>query len=262
MDFSDLSNRGNRIRYVREKILGLESQDELADMLKLTRGAVGNWELGKGIGRENLIKLAGLAEVSAEWIDSRQGPDPKPRRKGGAPGAENETELSASSGSIVTSDGEAVTFPAGSIKEVDTRAGLGAGQFVPDAYELESGEWKVVDAMKPEPWILPPSFVRNGFRAPLSKIIAITTQGESMAPTIGHGDVVFIDTTHQRISPPGLYAMRDIYGEIIVKRLEAFREKGEAMVRIGSDNPAHESRFERIADIHVVGRICGMMKLI
>jgi phage repressor protein C with HTH and peptisase S24 domain len=247
MESDDLTTRGARIRFIRERLLRLDSQDDLASVLKVTRGAVGNWELNKDIGRKNLVALAKLANVSVEWIEDRQGPDP-----------EEVTEARE----VINPQGEKISVREGGIHEIDSRAGLGGGQHVPEAYEATDEGWKVVDAMKPEPWILPPTFVRNGFRAPLSKIIAMTTQGESMSPTINHGDVVFIDTSHQRISPPGLYAMRDVYGEIIVKRLEAFREKGEPMVRIESDNPSHGERFERIADIHIVGRICGMMKLV
>lgn len=240
---------GNNLKKLREQA-GL-TQPKAAAAMGLSLG--GYKKLEGGERRLNLDYISRAARAfgvsEAAVIEAHVGnPDGGPLL--GAPGE------------VVNTDGEKIVLPDGSIGEVDTRAGLGAGQYVPDAYEATEEGWRIVDAMKPEPWILPPSFVRNGFRAPLSKIVAITTQGESMAPTINHGDVVFIDTTHQRISPPGLYAMRDIYGEIIVKRLEAFREKGEAMVRIESDNPSHGPRLERIADIHVVGRICGMMKLV
>ncbi|KAF2991133.1 helix-turn-helix domain-containing protein [Methylocystis sp. MJC1] len=226
----------------------------------------------KGVSQARLAELAGTTQPQINRLEAAKRKLTKEWAERLAPhlgvkpvellfGSEDEASPQAT-GEVVNSDGEKITLPEGAIGEVDSRAGLGGGQHVPEAFEATDEGWRVVDAMKPEPWILPPSFVRSGFRAPISSIIAMTTQGESMAPTINHGDVVFIDTTHQRISPPGLYAMRDIYGEIIVKRLEAFREKGEAMVRIESDNPSHGERFERIADIQIVGRICGMMKLV
>jgi hypothetical protein len=76
----DLTTRGGRICFVREQILGLTSQDELAALLGVKRGAVGNWELNKGIKFENLSAIARLSGVPMEWIDSRQGPDPTQRK--------------------------------------------------------------------------------------------------------------------------------------------------------------------------------------
>ena len=70
------TERGARIRHVRSEILGLRSQQQLADMLsregkEVTRGAVGNWELGKEVGLESLVALSRLSGVRVEWLASK-----------------------------------------------------------------------------------------------------------------------------------------------------------------------------------------------
>lgn len=67
-----MSNIGQRIKEAR-KSLGL-SQEEFAAALSkqsariISRGAIGNWELGKGISRDNLAEVARLCGVSIDWL--------------------------------------------------------------------------------------------------------------------------------------------------------------------------------------------------
>lgn len=72
-------DRGERVRYIRKEILGLRAQEELAARVSaetgepLSRGAVGNWELGKEIGLKNMRALAKIAAVPLEWISDNVG---------------------------------------------------------------------------------------------------------------------------------------------------------------------------------------------
>lgn len=305
-----LETRADRIRFIREEILKLSTQEELAAILGVQRGAVGNWELDKPIGFKNLIKLAGLANCSADWIATGRGEPPivdslrqryprdyaqpidpekivllshrdDPVRISGGPKrsagirktgrlrtdliVSNIGKSAFSTGKykpgVVDRDGSTVDVPERGIKELDSSAGLGGGQTVPVNYEEGREGFEPVDAFKSEPWIFPSSFMQ-GLKVSEKNVIAVTTQGESMAPTINHGDVVFVDTTHVRVSPPGLYALRDIYGEVIVKRLDVYRKGDAILMRITSDNPHEPSREEPISEIAVVGRVCGIMKLV
>lgn len=244
-----MNTQGERIRYVREKILQIDSQEQLADLLRVSRGAVGNWELDKPIGKKNLMALARAAGVAAEWIAEREGDDPRPS------GGETTKKT------FVNGAGEPVEIPINGVREIDSAAGLGGGQTVPLAYEEDGEHYQTVEAFKAEPWIFPRDFLDSGLKAPASKIIAMRTQGDSMSPTINHGDVVLIDTRRLRVSPPGLYALRDIYGEIIVKRLDIFRSEGRAIVKITSDNPCEPTRDELATEVHLVGRVCGIVKI-
>jgi transcriptional regulator with XRE-family HTH domain len=70
----------DRIRYVRDFVL-LLTQEELAEKLGVSRGSVGNWELGGGIGRKNLVILARMAGCTMEWIESGKGEPPAERQR-------------------------------------------------------------------------------------------------------------------------------------------------------------------------------------
>lgn len=72
----EMETRADRIRFIREVLLGDISQEELADLMGVERGAVGNWERGKGIGRRNLAKLASLAGTTIDWIETGDGATP------------------------------------------------------------------------------------------------------------------------------------------------------------------------------------------
>lgn len=70
--------RGERIQYLRKEVLKLRSQAALASMMatKVSRGAVGNWELGQKIGLTNLRELAALGNTTIEWITDNVGDPP------------------------------------------------------------------------------------------------------------------------------------------------------------------------------------------
>jgi len=65
--------RGRRVRQIRKDVLHFKSQEELAEKLSVTRGAVGNWELGGEMGIDAMTALSKLAGVSLEWIAYNSG---------------------------------------------------------------------------------------------------------------------------------------------------------------------------------------------
>lgn len=86
--------------------------------------------------------------------------------------------------------------------------------------------------------------------ANLSALHIITAAGDSMEPTLSDGDAVIIDSSDQRITRDGLYAVR--LGEsILVKRIQILPD-GFSMI---SDNPryppVHVKAFE---DASIIGR--------
>jgi phage repressor protein C with HTH and peptisase S24 domain len=236
---------GARIKHVREIVMNDLSQAAFAEQIGVTRGALGNWERDKGIKRENIVAIAEKSGVSLDWLLHGVGPTPKPRHE-----------------SLVGSDGEPRNVANIGIKEFDCFAGLGGGQMPDGSYRRSINGMSPSDSFKEETWVFPSTFVERGFRSPANKVIAVAAKGESMAPTINHGDVVFIDTNHRRVSPPGLYALRDIYGEIIIKRVDVFRSSDDYTVRITSDNPHEPSRDEPLSEVDIVGRVCGMLKIV
>lgn len=74
------SNTGTRIKQVRT-LAGL-SQEKFAEVVsartgaKVTRGAVGNWELGGGISRANLTAISDEFNVDLNWLERGTGIEP------------------------------------------------------------------------------------------------------------------------------------------------------------------------------------------
>lgn len=64
---------GDRIRYLR-KLLDIPRQEDFAERLGVTRGAVANWEAGKGVKLTHLKKIAEEFQcVSLEWLATGHG---------------------------------------------------------------------------------------------------------------------------------------------------------------------------------------------
>lgn len=58
----------DRIRFLRTQLLRIERQEDFANRVGVTRGAVGNWELGKGIRRASLARIAEEFQISLSWL--------------------------------------------------------------------------------------------------------------------------------------------------------------------------------------------------
>jgi transcriptional regulator with XRE-family HTH domain len=69
-----MPNIGKRIRLLREYVPG-RTQADLARLLGVSRGAVGNWELGQGIKRENLVLVSQKTGASLDWLMGNNGED-------------------------------------------------------------------------------------------------------------------------------------------------------------------------------------------
>lgn len=67
-NLSSMRNKERAARIVALRNSRGLGQDELAALLNVSRGAVGNWELGGGVKAENLEKLATEFGVTVDWI--------------------------------------------------------------------------------------------------------------------------------------------------------------------------------------------------
>jgi transcriptional regulator with XRE-family HTH domain len=146
----------------------------------------------------------------------------------------------------------------GQIPELDTRAGLGGGGL--PAREVRK-DGRHADPLKAEGWLFPGSFVREQLHTSPGRLLVIDTNGDSMAPTILSGDRVIVDTGHKTPTPDGLYAIRDTFECIVVKRLQVLRSSRPTRVNIISDNANHPSEEMPLADLEVVGKVLCCLKL-
>jgi transcriptional regulator with XRE-family HTH domain len=149
--------------------------------------------------------------------------------------------------------------PPGQIPELDTRAGLGGGGL--PAREVRK-DGRHADPLKAEGWVFPDSFVREQLHTYTGRLLVIETNGDSMAPTVMSGERVVIDTGHRTPTPDGLYAIRDTFESIVVKRLQVLRATRPARVKIISDNPNHPSEEMPLVELEVVGKVLCCLKLL
>ena len=143
------------------------------------------------------------------------------------------------------------------IPEIDVHAGAGGGGFTALESHSTNGMTFSREVVR-DHWRLP-EWVLYSLNAKAGNLAAFPVQGDSMAPTLLDGDVVFVDTRVRQPSPPGLFVLADEFGGVIVKRLEVSSNPGEEniMVRVGSDNPHHMTKDLRLDEISIVGRYVG-----
>ncbi len=90
--------------------------------------------------------------------------------------------------------------------------------------------------------------------APPDRLAVIQVAGDSMEPTLHHGDHVLIDRTVTRWTRDGLYVMRyDVSDEVMVKRLEW--NAGPRTFTIRSDNRAYGEKEVPADQVIIVGRV-------
>lgn len=231
---------GGRI-LLRRQELGI-SQVELANAVEMKQQGIQSIESGVVKRPGKLRELAAALRTSQEYLLDGKGPKDVGTHIERSEAIDEELR------------------PTSGIIEIDVRAGLGGGGTTEGREVRHDGDH--ADPVKSEAWHFPARFVREELRAPESRIIILETQGDSMSPTILSGDRVVIDTGHRVPSPDGIYALRDRYGNIIVKRLQTLQRGDAPLIRIISDNKSHDPEDVSIDEISIVGRaLWGMKRL-
>lgn len=144
----------------------------------------------------------------------------------------------------------------GGIPEIDIRAGMGGGGYSSGEVRHDGDQ---SDPYKSETWRFPSTFMRQEVRVPESRVIVIETTGDSMAPTLHAGDRVIVDTSHVIPTPDGIYALRDQFGGIVVKRLQVLRGD-PPRIRIISDNANHSPEDVGPDEVGMVGKVLFCLK--
>jgi transcriptional regulator with XRE-family HTH domain len=147
----------------------------------------------------------------------------------------------------------------------------GASEHVPEiASRSEAGHSKLrsrreglhVERLKAEDWAFPASFVTNRLQASAKNLVVVEAEGDAMAPTIMSGDKVIVDSGHKTPSPDGLYAIRDSFENVIVRRLQVLRAAQPSRVKVISDNPKHAAEELALSEIEIVGKGLCVLKLL
>lgn len=149
------------------------------------------------------------------------------------------------------------SWPAEAIPELLAHGGMGEGHVI---QSVHAGEMRTVDEVKGDYWRIPSDFARNTLGATPLHLIVVECDGDSMAPTLASGDRVWVNTLHVKPSPDGLYAIRDVFDQVIVKRLEVANE-APLRLRIISDNPKHTPREVGPDEVRIIGKVVAGLKL-
>ena len=152
-------------------------------------------------------------------------------------------------------------FPKDAIKELAPRGGMGTGEIALTAFAREVDGVSEVDALRPDYWRFPQRFLNETLRRPASVLLVVECEGDSMSPTLLPGERVWCDTSHRIPSPDGIYALRDRFDNIVVKRLQLDESGDEPRLLVHSDNPAHTTVSRRLDEVSIVGKVVGSFRL-
>lgn len=128
------------------------------------------------------------------------------------------------------------------VRSVRVRATMGSGVVVEQP--AEDGK----------PYHFQKSWIRDDLKARPPDLRMLHVEGDSMLPTLNHGDIVLVDLSRTTPSPPGLFVLFDGLG-LVAKRLEHIAGSDPPTLRILSDNALY-APYERSAEeVSIVGRI-------
>lgn len=256
--------RGERIKHVRVNLLRIRSQEKFAERLSeigkpVTRGAVGNWELGKEIGLDSLTAICRLSGVDLNWLAFDDGDPPEevqPKIRLVSSFDPDEPEADAVDGAF-TQDTWKPRVP-NAIPEVDGKLGAGPGQ-VGEVINIPVGKNSVSGHKVVAEWLLPDEYLRNEAKVSPQNTLVMEIVGDSMQPTYQPGDRVLVDLSQNYWQSDTVYAISDGFSEPQIKRLQRVPFSNPPQVVIVSDNPALQPFTVELERLTIIGRICAVV---
>jgi phage repressor protein C with HTH and peptisase S24 domain len=98
------------------------------------------------------------------------------------------------------------------------------------------------------------SWIRHKLRAKPADLRIMHVEGDSMMPTLHHGDIVLVDLARRAPTPPGIFVLHDGMG-LVAKRLDHIPNTAPPRVRILSDNPLYAPYEGTAEEVNIIGRI-------
>lgn len=198
----DLSSRLSNL--LAQKNLSLNA---FAKMVGVTQPAISKIVNGETLNPKYIVEIADALGVSVEWLKTGKGEAPDFAKM-----AENPT---------VCEDEK----PMLRLEVLDVYASAGNGSFLAGDLTSYTHAVEFENAY----------FAQVFQRASAKGLSIINVDGDSMEPTIGNGDLLFVDTTKSAYQGDGVYVFS--YGEnLYVKRLQF---AGDVLLVI-SDNPLYK----------------------
>lgn len=202
------------------------SQAELARLIGIKQPSVFKILSGETRNPKKILEIATALNVDPHWLKTGEGdPDPSYRI-------------------VEVSEPQKPNTVRIDILDVEASAGNGA-YLSPTEQGLLSQEFDL-------------TFFRQQFgRADAKHLKLITVKGDSMAPTLESGDLLYVDISENYFAADGLYVFT-FDGQTFVKRLQ---KVGKEMLVI-SDNPTYkEWTFTQDDDVFIHGRVVFSMPM-
>lgn len=140
--------------------------------------------------------------------------------------------------------------------------GLGGDDYSVDIIKLDlslsMGPGTLIDDYVEETvYKFDPGLLHMFTRSPPSRLRLVTGIGDSMYPTLSHGDTILIDTTERMLSrQDGIYWI-NLHGAAGLKRL---RTIGRGRILVKSDNPTVGDQEVDAEDLRIDGRVIWYMR--
>ena len=98
------------------------------------------------------------------------------------------------------------------------------------------------------------SWIRSDLATQPEPLRRLTVTGDSMEPTLGHGDMLLVDTSKTTPTPPGIFVIDDGYGPV-AKRIDIIPGSSPTRLSITSDNPQYAPSERTLDKTHIIGRV-------
>ncbi|QOR22435.1 helix-turn-helix transcriptional regulator [Haemophilus parainfluenzae] len=202
------------------------SQAELARLIGIKQPSVFKILSGETRNPKKILEIATALNVDPHWLKTGEG-DPNPSYR-----------------IVEVSEPQNPNTVRIDILDVEASAGNGA-YLSPTEQGLLSQEFDL-------------TFFRQQFgRADAKHLKLITVKGDSMAPTLESGDLLYVDISENYFAADGLYVFT-FDGQTFIKRLQ---KVGKEMLVI-SDNPTYkEWTFTQDDDVFIHGRVVFSMPM-
>jgi phage repressor protein C with HTH and peptisase S24 domain len=116
------------------------------------------------------------------------------------------------------------------------------------------GGTAIIEEKEGEPYYFRKNWVRDRLNANPAELRMIFIEGDSMEPTLCHGDMILVDITRKNPSPPGIFVLFDGFG-LVAKRIEFLSHSNPPSIRILSDNPQYLPYDRAVAETNIIGRV-------
>lgn len=241
----------------------MRSQEQFAAWIGgVSRGAVGNWELGKEVGLENLKAIATKAGISLDWLAYGVGEDPfsgELSRDYSDPAAPDpiDPDWDERAAALLEGRVQFVGLVKGSIPEIPSSPGAGHGRYDDArAARIETGGIASGHPVVNE-WLIPPSYVRNSLDAQPGGIVMMGVIGHSMVPLLEPGDKVLVDTSQDTWVGDAVYVIDDGDTVFQVKTLKKVTSSHPPRFRIVSEASPNDEVVRAVDEFRIVGRVVG-----